>query len=673
MTIQQRHWIGRSQGAEIDFPVDGHPELKLTAFTTRPDTVFGVTFMSIAPEHRLLERIVPDSHRAAVDAFREEVRNVPANERTGDTAEKKGVFTGAYAINPVNGRKVALYAANFVVADYGTGVVMAVPAHDERDHAFASKYGIEVLEVIRPLDPASAKPISEAAFTEPGVLADNCAQFAGQPSEEAKAAITTWLATSGKGRAVTTFRLRDWCLSRQRYWGNPIPYAYTDKLGAVPLRKQDLPVTLPTDVVFDGKGNPLEKHATWAVTANDGTPLTVRGPQGPEAARRETDTCDTFMESSWYFARYTCHDNTRADLGCAAPLDKARVDHWLPVDLYIGGIEHAVMHLLYARFFQKALCDIGYTSKREPFKRLLCQGMVCMETLYREKPGEKKQYFYPDEVDIERDTKGRVIKAMAKSDGAKVEIGRVEKMSKSKRNTVDPQALVEQYGADSARLFVLSNVPPELDVIWSEDGIRGSHRYLKRLWVLCSEHAERLRGTAPYAGKAAAVAGADQSVVRKVHAVVKRCTDALEKDFAFNTAVAQCMELTNELKPDALRPDVLKLGLTTLVRLLAPMCPHICEELWRELGAAGDVTAAGWPAYDESEIAGDTVEYPVQVNGKVRGRVVFNRTLTGKPLEEAVLAHETVQTAIEGRTIQKLVIVPCKIINIVVGLSKSLP
>jgi leucyl-tRNA synthetase len=668
VTIQQRNWIGKSQGAEIDFAVDGHPDVKLTVFTTRPDTVFGVTFMSIAPEHRLLDRIVPTSHRAAVAAFRDELKSVPANERTGDLAEKKGVFTGAYAINPVNGRKVPLYAANFVVADYGTGTVMAVPAHDERDHAFAVKYGIEIVEVVRPEVRKSGSPeVGEAAYTEPGVLAENCAQFSGMPSDAAKSAITQWLATSGTGRAVTTFRLRDWCLSRQRYWGNPIPYAYTDKLGAVPLKKSDLPVVLPQDVVFDGKGNPLEKHATWAVTGNDGKPLTVRGQQGPEVARRETDTCDTFMESSWYFARYTCHDNTKADLGCAKPLDKSRVDHWLPVDLYIGGIEHAVLHLLYARFFQKALCDIGYSTKREPFKRLLCQGMVCMETLFREKPGEKKQYFYPDEVDVERDAKGRVIAAKAKADGLPVSIGRVEKMSKSKRNTVDPQALIDQYGADSARLFVLSNVPPELDVVWSEDGIRGSHRYLKRLWVLVTEHAERLRAVAPYAGKAGALTGADQAVVRKVHATVKRCSDALERDFAFNTAVAQCMELTNELKPDALTPEVLKLGLTTLVRLLAPMAPHICEELWRELGAAGDVTAAGWPAYEESEIAGDTVEYPVMVNGKLRGRVVLARSLAGKALEDAALAHETVTAAIDGKALRKAVIVPGKIINLVVG------
>ncbi|MEK7412339.1 MAG: leucine--tRNA ligase [Planctomycetota bacterium] len=663
---QQRNWIGRSEGAEIDFQVDGHADAKVTVFTTRPDTIFGVTFMSIAPEHRLLDRIVPASHRAAVDAFKAEVRAVSAQERVGDTAEKKGCFTGAYVINPANGTKVPLYAANFVVADYGTGAVMAVPAHDERDFAFAKKYSIAVVEVIRAADkPASTNPLTEA-FTEPGVLMDNNAQFSGQASEVAKSAITAWLEQTGKGRKVITFRLRDWCLSRQRYWGNPIPYAYTDTLGAVPLRKQDLPVTLPTDVVFDGKGNPIERHPTWAKTANDGSALTIRGQKGPEVARRETDTMDTFMESSWYFARFACHDNTKADLGCALPLDKRRVDHWLPVDLYIGGIEHAVMHLLYARFFQKALSDIGYSTKREPFKRLLCQGMVCMETLYRDAGEGKKAYFYPDEVDVERDPKGRVIKAVAKTDGAAVQIGRVEKMSKSKRNTVDPQALIDALGADTARLFVLSNAPPELDVVWSDDNVKGSHRYIKRLWVLANENAERLRGTTTYAGKAATLQGADQAVVRLIHATIQLATDAMEKDFHFHTAIAACMKLTNELNP-ALRPDVLKLGIETLIRLMSPITPHVCEELWEILGHQGGLVAAGWPSYDASEIAGNDCEYPVQVNGKVKARITLPRSLVDKELEDAVMAHPEVVTAIAGRPVKKLVIIHAKIVNIVVG------
>lgn len=664
---QQRNWIGRSQGAEIDFAIEGHPGLKLTVFTTRPDTVFGVTFMSVAPEHPVLPRIVPATHREQLAAFTAEVRSVSAHERLGDTATKKGLFTGAYAINPVNDERVPIYAANFVVADYGTGAVMAVPAHDERDHAFARAYGLPIIEVIRPPAERQTPPIAEAAYTAPGVLTERCGIFAGMDSEQAKRAITDWLAQRGCGRAVTTYRLRDWCVSRQRYWGNPIPFVYSESLGATPLKKSDLPVLLPDDVVFDGRGNPLDKHPTWATTGSDGRPLVVRGPHGLEPARRETDTMDTFVESSWYFARFACHDNRRPDLGCAGPLDRQRVDHWLPVDLYIGGIEHAVLHLLYARFFQKALCDLGYSSKREPFKRLLCQGMVCMETFFRQDASGKPEYFYPDEVEIERDGKGRIVRAVAKRDGLPVQVGRVEKMSKSKRNTVDPQQLIETYGADTARLFVLSNVPPELDVVWSDDGVRGSHRFLKRLWHIVHAHAAELRGVAAYAGKAQALVGRDQAIVRKVHAVIKRCTDALERDFAFNTAIAQCMELLNELEPAHLRPEVLKLALTTLVRLLAPICPHICEELWEALGGVGGISAAGWPAYDEAEMLGDSIEYPLQINGKLRGKLTLPRELSGEELERAVRAHPAFRAALGERALSKLIIVPGKIINAVVA------
>jgi leucyl-tRNA synthetase len=670
---QQRNWIGKSEGAEIDFPVDGHPEVKLTVFTTRPDTLFGVTFVSIAPEHAALDKIVPAGHRAAVEAFKAEVRAVSAQDRTGDTAEKKGVFTGAHVINPANGAKVPLYAANFVVADYGTGVVMAVPAHDSRDFAFARKYGIPVRTVIQAVDAQQAEWVKyqagEDAYTAPGTMVDS-AHFTGQPSEAAKKAITTWLATSGKGRATVTWRLRDWCLSRQRYWGNPIPFVRSEQLGYTPLPKQDLPVVLPTDVTFDGTGNPLEKHATWAVTTADGRPLTVRGQKGPEAARRETDTMDTFMESSWYFARYTCHDNRRADLGCAAPLDKARADHWLPVDLYIGGIEHAVLHLLYARFFQKALADTGHAGVREPFKRLLCQGMVCMETYSREGANGRPQWFYPDEVNVVRDAKGVVTSAVLAADGASVRVGRVEKMSKSKRNTVDPQKLIDTYGADTARLFILFAAPPEMDVVWSEDAVKGAHRFLKRVWALCQDQAVRLASTAPFAGHVKDLTGADAAVVRKVHATVKKATDAMERDFAFNTTIAACMELMNELKPEALKPEVVKLGLTTLVRLLAPMVPHVCQELWADLGGgsrADDLIKAGWPTYDPAQMEADEAEYPVQVNGKMKGKIVLPRSLAGAALEQAVREHPEILRVCEGKAIRKLIVVPGKIVNLVVG------
>jgi len=666
---QQRNWIGRSEGAEIDFAVDGHPSVTLTVFTTRPDTLFGVTFVSIAPEHALLERIVPASHRATVAAFTAEVRAVSAHERTGDTAEKKGCFTGAYVINPATGAKVPLYAANFVVADYGTGVVMAVPAHDVRDHAFARKYGIPVVTVIRAEDPKHpewlALQAGEDAYTAAGVM-QGSGQFDGQTSESAKAAITAWLTERGTGRKVVTWRLRDWGLSRQRYWGNPIPFVYGEKAGVVPLRPADLPVALPDDVVFDGKGNPLERHATWAVTATDGSPLSVRGAQGLEPARRETDTMDTFVESSWYFARYTCHDNRRADLGCAAPLDRARVDHWLPVDLYIGGIEHAVLHLLYARFFTKALCDLGHGQQREPFKRLLCQGMVCMEALYRDPGDGKKQYFYPEDVVVERDAKGKVISATSTSDGQPVTVGRVEKMSKSKRNTVDPQHLVDAFGADTARMFILFAAPPERDLEWDEAGVMGAHRFLKRLWVLALDQQAVLAGVAPFAGKAADLQGHEQAVVRKVHATIKRATDAMERDFGFNAAIAACMELSNELKPGSVSAPIMRLGVETLIRLLAPMVPHICHELWTRLGGS-DLTAAGWPLFDAAQIQADDVDYPIQVNGKLRGRITLPRHLVGVDLDAAIRAHAEVLAIVGAGTIRKLIAIHGKIINIVVG------
>jgi leucyl-tRNA synthetase len=666
---QQRNWIGKSLGAEIDFPVCADADSGaaqpagagaapvVTVFTTRPDTLFGVTFMSIAPEHALLERIVPASHRAQVEAFKAETRAVSAHERTGDQAEKKGCFTGAYVLNPANNERVPLYAANFVVADYGTGAVMAVPAHDERDFAFARKYAIPVRTVVR-ADGAAPGPLTEA-FTEVGTLVDS-GEFNGMRSDAAKGAISAWLERHGHGRATVTWRLRDWGISRQRYWGNPIPFVYGERSGAVPLRKQDLPVRLPEDVRFDGIGNPLEKHPTWATTANDGSPLSVRTASGPEPARRETDTMDTFMESSWYFARFCCAD-------AKEPLDRRRVDHWLPVDLYIGGIEHAVLHLLYARFFQKALCDIGYSSVREPFKRLLCQGMVCMESYSREHGEGKKEWFYPDEVEVTHDAKGKVVGAVARKDGQPVTVGRVEKMSKSKRNTVDPQQLIDAYGADTARLFILFAAPPERDLEWNPDMVVGMNRFLKRLWTLVQDHLAALARTSPFSGQARDLQGADQLVVRKVHATVKRATEAMEREFSFNTTISACMELMNELKPESLSPGVFRLGVSTLVRLLAPMVPHVCHELWSQLDPQQDVTAAGWPTYDPAQIDADAVDYPIQVNGKLRGKLSLPRSLEGAGLEQAVRAHPEIQRLSEGKTIRKLLVFHAKIINLVVA------
>ncbi len=663
--IMQRNWIGRSFGAEIDFPVDGHDDATISVFTTRPDTVFGVTFMSLAPEHALVDAIVTDEQRGAIEAFRAELAEQSEEDRTGDKAEKKGVFTGAYAINPVNGDKVPVYAANFVLANYGTGAVMAVPAHDTRDFAFAQAYNIPIKTVICK-DGADADTALTEAYTDVGTLVHS-GDFSGQQSDVAKQAIVAWLEETEKGRGKTTWRLRDWGVSRQRYWGNPIPYVFGDESGAVPLPKKDVPVTLPEDVVFDGAGNPLEKHPTWATTDANGEPLQIRCRNGKESVRRETDTMDTFMQSSWYFARYCCHNNTAADNGCEAPLDADRVNHWLPVDLYVGGIEHACMHLLYARFFQKSLCDMGYSNVREPFKRLLCQGMVVAETFFRTREDGSKEWFNPIDIDIETDDKGKILGGILREDGKPVEVGRVEKMSKSKNNGVDPQELVDTVGADAARMFALFAAPPEKDLEWDDSGVAGCSRFLKRLWNLVQENEAALACAVFVGGVADASSDADAAVIRKIHATVKRATDAMERDFAFNTTVAACMELCNELKADKLSAPVLKYGIETLVRLLSPIVPHVSCEMWEVLGHTESMENAGWPEYDEAQLVEDEVTYPVQVKGKMRGKIQLANGLAGKELETAALAHPFVKELIGEKAVRKIIAVPGKIINLILG------
>ncbi|MHC5067940.1 MAG: leucine--tRNA ligase [Planctomycetota bacterium] len=656
--IMQRNWLGKSTGAEIDFAVEGH-EATVTIFTTRPDTVFGVTFMSIAPEHALLDTIVTQEQRSAIEAFRAELAEQSTDERTGEDAPKKGVFTGAYAINPVNGERVPVYAANFVLADYGTGAVMAVPAHDTRDFAFAREYDLPIKPVIIKDDAEAGVELTEA-FTAVGTMTDS-GPFTGQRSDAAKAAIIDWLAEQGHGRAQATWRLRDWLVSRQRYWGNPIPFLYGETMGAVPVRAKDLPVTLPEDVNFDGIGNPLEKHASWATHAADGSELSIQTGTGNEPARRETDTMDTFVQSSWYFARYTCADSDQ-------PLDAAKMDHWLPVDLYVGGIEHACLHLLYARFFQKALADAGYSSVREPFKRLLCQGMVVAETYYRDKGDGTKEWFNPADVDAETDAKGAVIGATLKADGQPVVVGRVEKMSKSKNNGVDPQQIIDEYGADTARLFILSDVPPTKDLLWDDAGVAGSFRFLKRLWTAVHDALPTIADVAAFAdGKAELTDAADKALLKQVHAATKRASQAMEEDFGFNVAIAECRTLFNAIDLKVQSPALIRRGLETLVQLLAPMVPHIAAELWQHLGHDDSLEAAGWPSYDEAELVEDEVEYPVQINGKVRGKVSLPNGLTKPELEALVADSAVIAALIDGKTLRKAIVVPGRIVNLVVG------
>ena len=614
----QRNWIGRSYGSELVFQVKGLDE-GIAVFTTRPDTLFGATFMSLAAEHPMVEKLLADAdeERAAeVRAFVEKVSNMDRIVRGADDLEKEGVFTGAYCVNPVTGEDMPIYVANFVLMGYGTGAVMAVPAHDQRDFEFATKYGLTKKVVIQPqgepdLDPA----VMTEAYTAPGVLV-NSGEFDGMQNEAAKEKITDHLAESGKGKKTVNYRLRDWNVSRQRYWGAPIPVVYCDQCGVVPVPEDQLPVELPLDVKTrpDGK-SPLPTTDSFVKTTC---------PKCGGAARRETDTMDTFMESSWYFMRYACtQDETQG-------LDPEAVDYWLNVDQYIGGIEHAILHLLYSRFYVKALRDLGYVNIDEPFENLLTQGMVLM-------------------------------------DGAK--------MSKSKGNVVDPDEMIKRYGADTTRLFCLFAAPPEKDLEWSDKGVEGASRFLGRLWRLVNELAPSLEPVGPCADlDPESLSDAARDLRRKEHATVKKVGGDISANFQFNTAIAAVMELVNAMylaKDGLVKTDdgrmVLSSAVSSTLTVLAPVAPHICEELWSLLGYGDLLSEAGWPEYDEDALAVDEVTVVVQVNGKLRGKVVVAADASKEAIEEAALTEENVVKHLEGKTVRKVIVIPGKLVNVVVG------
>jgi len=605
----QRNWIGKSLGCEIDFPLEGR-DGAIRVYTTRQDTLYGATFMSLAPEHPLaLELTVPE-RREEVAEFVDRVKRTDKTKRTGDEMEKEGVFTGSYCVNPVTGRRMPVYLANFVLPEYGTGAVMAVPTHDQRDFEFARKYDLPLAVVIQPegeaLDPAAM----EAAFTEEGIMV-NSAGFDGLKSSEAKDRIADHLEKEGIGKKTVNYRLRDWGISRQRYWGNPIPVIYCERCGVVPVPEEDLPVLLPVDATFTGEGgNPLARIQSF---------VNVPCPECSGPARRETDTMDTFVESSWYFLRYCCPRYEES------PLDRREAEYWMSVDQYIGGIEHAVLHLLYARFFTKALRDLGYVDIDEPFTNLLTQGMVI-------------------------------------KDGAK--------MSKSKGNVVDPDALIGSYGADTARLFSLFASPPERDLDWSDQGVEGSYRFLNRVWKMVYE-------LAPLVREAGAVdvsaLGASGAVLRRItHKTIRKVTEDIEDRFHFNTAIAAIMELVNAItsfegKKDPGCAPVLKEAVESVVLLLAPFVPHIAEELWDGLGHGGGVDSASWPAWDESALVEEEITIVVQVNGKLRGKVNVAAGAGEDDVKAAALADEKVLAHTDGKTVRKIVYVPGKLVNIVVG------
>lgn len=609
----QENWIGKSVGAEIQFKVEDSEEI-IPVFTTRPDTVFGVSFMSLAPEHPMVEKLIKDKEQADdVRAFVKRITSMDRIERTSDNLEKEGIFTGAYCINPVNGAKVPVYVANFVLVDYGTGAVMAVPAHDQRDFEFAHKYDLPLHVVIQPegeeLDPATMTE----AISAPGMMV-NSGEFTGITNEEGKGKVAAWLQDNNCGEKTINYRLRDWNISRQRYWGAPIPVVYCDACGIVPEKEENLPIELPLNVhTHDDGRSPLPDTPEFVNCAC---------PKCGQPARRETDTMDTFVESSWYFARYTDAQNHDA------PFTPEALDYWAPVDQYIGGVEHAILHLLYARFFTKALRDCGYLNFDEPFANLLTQGMVLM-------------------------------------DGSK--------MSKSKGNVVDPTDMIARYGADTVRLFCLFAAPPERDFEWSETGIDGSYRFVNRIWRLIEELEGELVTVEPCSSSADDCTCKEAKGIRlKEHETVKKAGDDIEQRFQFNTAISAVMELVNELylAKDALKGDekgrkVLSSAISTVVNIMSPFTPHLCEEIWEQLGHSERLVHAMWPTYSEEAMVKDVLTVVVQVNGKVRARLEVPASASKDEVEELAKNDVNVLKHVEGKTIRKVIVIPGKLVNIV--------
>lgn len=643
----QENWIGRSEGVELEFGLVGS-DSKLTVFTTRPDTLMGVTYVAVAAQHPLALQAAENNPELA--AFIEECKQVKVAEADMATMEKKGMATGEMAIHPVTGNTVPVMIANFVLMSYGSGAVMAVPAHDQRDWEFAQVYDLPITQVIAPVD-GQEIDLNAEAFTEKGVLVDSD-EFTGLTSEAAFEAIANWLSERGKGRRRVNFRLRDWGVSRQRYWGCPIPVIYCDDCGAVPVPEQDLPVVLPEDVTFDETGgSPIKKMPEFYETTC---------PTCGKAATRETDTFDTFFESSWYYARYACPNY---DEGM---LDPDAANYWLPVDQYIGGIEHAILHLLYSRFFHKLMRDNGLVDSDEPFTNLLTQGMVLADTFYREKTGGGQEWFQPNAVSVERDEKGRATGATLLADGQPVIPGGVTKMSKSKNNGVDPQEMIERYGADTLRLFSMFAAPPDQSMEWSDSGVEGAQRFLRRLWKQVFDHVSSGNVEAL---NVASLNDAQQALRRKVHQTLQKVGDDMARRHTFNTAVAANMELLNEISRFADNSvqgrAVQQEALEMVVLMLAPITPHACHVLWQALGHADSVVDTAWPAVDDSALVQSTLELIVQVNGKVRGKVQVGASASDEDIKSGALANENVQKFLDGVIVRKVIVVKGRLVNIV--------
>ena len=642
----QANWIGRSEGVEIGFPHDG---AVLKVFTTRADTLMGATYVAVAAEHPLALQAAARDARVA--AFVDACRRGGVSEAELATQEKEGVPAGVFVRHPLTDEKLPVWVANYVLMAYGEGAVMAVPAHDQRDFEFARKHGLPLRVVVRPAagETPQAETLTEA-FTGDGVLI-NSGRYDGLGSAQAVAAIAAELHTRKLGGKRTVYRLRDWGVSRQRYWGCPIPIIHCDACGDVPVPDEDLPVVLPEDLVPDGSGNPLAKCEAF---------IHCTCPRCGKPARRETDTLDTFVDSSWYYLRYACRDNG------TAMVDR-RVNYWLPVDQYIGGIEHAILHLLYSRFWTRVMRDLGLVKFAEPFTNLLTQGMVLNHIFFRKTAAGGITYYSPDEVVLRHDERGQFAGATLKADARPVEYGGMGTMSKSKNNGVDPQALVDRYGADTVRLFMLFAAPPEQTLEWSESGVEGAQRFLKRLWKAVADHVNAGPVTLL---EPAALDALQCALRRQIHETIAKVSDDIGRRYTFNTAVAAVMELLNALtRSDDATPQgraVKQEAYTAITLLLCPMVPHICETLWRELGHAESVMMARWPRADAAARVRERIELVVQVNGKLRGRVAVAADADRESVANAALAEPNVRRFIEGRAVRKVVVVPGKLVNVVV-------
>ncbi|ABQ98805.1 TPA: leucine--tRNA ligase [Haemophilus influenzae] len=640
----QRNWIGRSEGVEITFDVANTNE-KVAVYTTRPDTFYGVSYLGIAAAHPLASLAAQNNSELA--AFIQEAKNAKVAEADLATMEKKGMATGLFAIHPLTGEKLPIWVANFVLMHYGTGAVMAVPAHDQRDFEFAQKYGLQIKQVIEPIADEEID-LTKQAFTEHGKLV-NSAEFDGKDFDGAFNGIADKLEKLGVGKRQVNYRLRDWGVSRQRYWGAPIPMLTLENGDVVPAPMEDLPIILPEDVVMDGVKSPIKADLNWAKTTLNGAP-----------ALKETDTFDTFMESSWYYARYTCPQYQNG------MLDAEEANYWLPVDQYIGGIEHATMHLLYFRFFHKLLRDAGFVTSDEPADKLLCQGMVLADAFYYTSPTNERIWVSPTQVTLERDEKGRIIKA-TDPEGRELVHSGMTKMSKSKNNGIDPQEMVEKYGADTVRLFMMFASPAEMTLEWQESGVEGAKRFLGRVWNLVYQYQQNPAKTS----LDLTALSAEQKVLRReVHKTIAKVSDDIGRRQTFNTAIAAVMELMNKLTKASLDSEqdraVMAEALSAVVRMLYPITPHICFELWQALGNESAIDTAEWVKADEAAMVEDEKLIVVQVNGKVRGKVTVAADADEDTVKTIAFADENVKKFIDNQHIVKVIYVVGKLLNVVV-------